>query len=142
MADINGYSSILSEAVQDQIFKNTAFPGQASIWCALYTTMPAVDGTGGVEPIGNAYARVEVPVASWGVASTTTEVTSTTNTASITFPEATPSGWGLILGFGLLTAVTAGDLWVGGPLNTPKTIAANTIAVFLPGNLVVNTKNQ
>lgn len=142
MSDISGYSETLAEALQDQIFKNTDFPGQASLWCALYTTLPDVAGAGGVEPTGNAYARVEVPTASWGVASTTSEITSTTNTASITFPEATPSGWGTIVGFGLITASTAGDLWVGGALNTPKAIAANTIAVFLAGNLIINTKNQ
>ena len=142
MSDINGYSELLAESIQDQIFKNTDFPGQASLWCALFTTMPDVAGAGSVEPTGNAYARVEVPITSWGAASTTTEITSTTNTASITFPEATPSGWGTIVGFGLWTAVTAGSLWLGGPLNTPKVIAANTIAVFLAGNLVINTKNQ
>lgn len=142
MSDINGYSIDLAETIQDVIFKNGTSPGLASLWCALYTTIPATDGTGGVEVSGNNYSRVEVPVASWNDASTTAEVTKTDNLSAITFPEAIGGGWGIVAGFGLLTAVSAGTLRVGGALTTPKDISENTIAVFLAGNLIVNTVNQ
>ena len=146
MADINGYSSTLAEDVQDAIFKQGTDLGAASFYCALFTTMPAVDGSGYVEPAAiDNYARVQVTTTAWDNAGTSAEVTKTQNAnEQIAFNEAQGAGWGLIVGFGLfdVAAIGTGDLRIGGPLTTPKTIAASTIPVFLQNNLSVSTSNQ
>lgn len=139
---INGYSTDLASGLQDYIWGYGTYTPGTSFWVALYTTVPEPDGTGGVEVTGGSYARVETTQASWNNASIVpTYVSKTDNASDITFPTSTAS-WGTVNGFGILSASTAGTLLVGGSLTVPKLIDIDTVAVFLVGDLVINSVNQ
>lgn len=78
-------------------------------WAGLFTTSPTADaGTGGTEVAGNAYARQQITRAagSWAAAS----AGSTSNSNAVTFPTATPAGWGVVKTLGFWDASTAGNL--------------------------------
>ncbi len=77
----------------------------------LYTTTPAIAGTGGVEVTGGAYARVSLGASAATVWSAPA-AGSMTNSNVITFPQATAS-WGLVKSAGIFDAASAGNLvWI------------------------------
>lgn len=79
----------------------------ATTYIAAFLTMPAADGTGGVEPAVGSYARVAVTNngTNWPVATTVSGVTTKANGTAITFPNPT-ADWGLIVGYGVFTVAT------------------------------------
>jgi hypothetical protein len=103
--------------------------GPTSLYMALFTANPTDTG-GGTEVSGGSYARVAVSstLANWAgtqAAASTTASSGTSGTTSnnnsITFPSPTAS-WGVITGFGIFDASTAGNLLVYGALTTSKTV--------------------
>jgi hypothetical protein len=104
----------LEDAMLNHVLRNTAYTSPTTIYVALFTTLPADDGTGGVEVTGGSYARQAVTFAapSSGVVA---------NSGAVTFPTATAS-WGTVLGMGLFDAVSGGNLLYFGALATSKTV--------------------
>jgi hypothetical protein len=84
--------------------------GLNTLYIALYTTLPADDGTGGVEVSGGSYARVAVTNNS-GFTVTGNQVV---NAADIVFTDPTLN-WGTVVGFGILDAASGGNLLDFGP---------------------------
>lgn len=139
---INGYSTTLANGLQDFIWGYTTYSPGSNFYVALYLVTPEPDGVGGTEVSGGSYARVSTTQASWNLASVVPiYVSKTDNAADITFPTSTAS-WGTVAGFGILTASTGGTLLIGGNLTVPKLIDIDTVAVFLSGDLVINSVNQ
>lgn len=105
------------------LLKNTPFTPPTSLWVALFTTVPSLAGTGGVEvsTSGTNYGRVQIQANSgWaGPAGTNQDYT---NAADLSFlvPTAT---WGTITGVGLYDAQTGGNLYYVATLTTPKTVS-------------------
>lgn len=103
--------------------------GPTTLFIGLFTTDPTDTG-GGVEVTGGSYARVALAstLANWaGTQSTASTTASTGNTGTtsnntvLTFP--TPSAnWGVVTGFGIFDAATAGNLLIFGALTVSKTI--------------------
>ncbi len=95
----------------------------------MFTVAPTPSTTG-TEVAGNAYARQAVtfdaPVS--GV---------TQNSAPVTFPAATPGGWGTVTTAGIFDDPTAGNLLYFGDLAASKTIGAGDVASFATGVLTV-----
>ena len=89
-----------SKYISDQVInwvKGTAFAGApANLYVALFTTMPAYDGTGAVEVSG-------------GAISNGANGDQVSNSADASFPTPT-AGWGTVLGYGLYDASSAGNL--------------------------------
>ena len=79
MAGISNYSA---SSLLDWLAGVTAMPALGSRYLALFTTMPADDGTGGVEAAFTGYARVSVPAGSWGAVSGTGPM-QITNTSAV-----------------------------------------------------------
>lgn len=111
-------TNYLESAFGNHLLRDTAFPQPTTIAVALFTVMPAEDGTGGTEVTGGDYARVthgpgdaswSAPVAGDGVFS---------NASSIVFAPPT-ANWGTVLGFGLYDATTAGNLLIKQTLTAP-----------------------
>lgn len=141
---INGYSTTLANGLQDYIWGYSTYSPGTNFYIALYLVTPEPDGTGGTEvsTAATGYARVSTVQASWNLATVVpTYVTKTDNATDITFPTSTAS-WGTVNGFGILTASTGGTLLIGGNLTVPKLIDIDTVAVFLSGDLVINSVNQ
>lgn len=106
-----------------------------SPYVGLFTTAPTNDADSGVEVSGNNYSRQTVTFGA--PESDVNNVRKISNTNTITFGPATPSGWGLVVAFGIYTAATAGTLVYWGDLSSQKTIGANDSAQFSIGALVV-----
>jgi hypothetical protein len=121
-------------AILNHIMKNGAMSQPTHLYLALFTTAPT-DAGGGVEvPNTNAYVRQIVDA--WTVSGT--NPTQAINTNLITFPAATPAGWGTILAWGLFDALASGAgnlFWWGDGLN--QAIGINGVAEFLASAIVL-----
>ena len=139
-------SNYLENQLVDHVFRGQTFSSTApaSFWVALYTAAPS-DAGGGTEVTGNNYARVSVSrsLTAWaGTQSAGSTVASsgtggvTSNNAAITFP--TPSGsWGTVTHFGILDAVTGGNLLFHGALTVSQTINTGNTVSFAAGQLQI-----
>lgn len=115
--------------VLDAILRAQALGAPATHYVGLFTANPT-DVGGGTEVTGGAYARVAVTasLANWSGSQTpgTTVASSGTdgtieNNIVITFPAPT-ANWGVVTGFGIFDAATAGNLWIYSALTASKTI--------------------
>ena len=128
------FSNFLELELLDHVFGNAAYTAPATLYVALFTATPSDTG-GGTEVSGNAYARVAVtnnstnfPAASAGAKA---------NGTAITFPQATPSGWGVVTQFGIFDASTSGNLLAWGDLTASKTVDALDTVSFAIGALTI-----
>lgn len=114
----------------DLEFSQTAFgvAVPATQYFALFTTLPAADGTGGVEVSGSNYSRAAFTNngTNWPAASGSNPATKS-NAVAITFPV--PSGaWGTVVGFGYYDAASSGNLWRAGTLSASVApLSGNTV---------------
>jgi len=115
--------------ILDHMLRAQAFTPPSTVYVALYTTAPT-DAGGGTEVSGGSYARQAVTfnAASAG---------SITNSADITFPQAT-TDWGTIVAVGLFDTQTAGNLLWYGNLTTSQTVNNGNIFKISAGNLTVS----
>lgn len=113
----------------DALLRGQALGAPATMYVALYTACPT-DSSAGTEVSGGSYARVAVAssLANWAgtqsVGSTTASSGTggtTSNNNVITFPAPTAS-WGVVTCWGLVDAITAGNIWVYSTLTQSKTI--------------------
>lgn len=123
-----GLSDYYEDIVINHLFRAQSFTPPATVYVGLYTTAPT-DAGGGTEVSGGSYARQAV---TFGAASSG----STSNTADITFPEAT-ANWGTIVAAGLFDASTAGNLLAWNNVTTQKTINAGDTARIKAGSLTL-----
>jgi hypothetical protein len=130
----------MSDYFEDAIkewFRGTTFPAATgSVYCGLCTAAPS-DSSFGTEVSGNAYARQALSKAAgtWTAGSAGSGQIS--NTAAITFPAATPAGWGTITHFVIADASTAGNLIIWGALTASKAIGIGDVFQFAAGQLVI-----
>ena len=108
------------------------------------------DATGIIEPSGGSYARVSVPasLANWAgtqsagstVASAGTLAT-TSNNSPINFVDPT-ANWGTVGLFVLFDAVSAGNAWIVGALNSPLQITSGMTNVQFAAGALVYTEDD
>lgn len=115
---------------------SASYTKPATVYIALFTSMPTVLGNDGTEVSGGSYARVAVtnnatnfPNASAG---------SKNNANAITFPQATAS-WGAVVGIGIYDAATVGNLQDFQPLVTPKTVGNGDVFSLSAGQLTLQS---
>lgn len=92
-----------------------------AVWTEQTLELDAATGSTMPEVTGGSYARVQRdPLdANWTAPDNVAGVSD--NAADITFPAPT-ANWGVIWGFFLVDAASAGNHWVHAPLGTPKTV--------------------
>src|SRR6266550_5704408 len=112
--------------------KGSAFAAApATLYIGLYTTAPDDTG-GGVEVAGNAYARQAI---TFGTITTVAHgPDSMASNALISFPVATPAGYGAVVAVGLFDALSAGNLIMWATI-TSVTFNANDQLTFPSGNV-------
>ena len=117
-------STYLCNKMLDLVYSATGWTPPATLYCALFTTIPSPGGTGGVEPSGSGYARIAVTnnATNFPAASSATK----SNATIIDFGTPTGSGWGVIVGAGWYDASTAGNLISAGPFSVTKTAVAGS----------------
>lgn len=115
-------SDYLYDKQMNYLLKNTAWTPPSSLWAGLFTTVPSLTGTGGVEvsTSGTNYGRIEVLASNgWqGPSGTNREFS---NISDLTF--LVPTGnWGTIQGAGLYDAQVGGNLIYVAYLTTSKVV--------------------
>jgi len=105
------------------LLNNTAYTPPATLYVALFTTVPALDATGGVEvsTSSTGYGRQSIAAGAWTGPTGVNQEYSNTN--EITYGSPTAS-WGTIVGAGLYDASTGGNLLYVSTLTTPKPVAS------------------
>ena len=122
------FSNYLENALINATLRNTTYTSPATVYVSLWTTDPT-DAGSGTEVSGGSYARTSVTFAS-----PTNGVT--TNSADVTFPQAT-AGWGTVGWIGINDASTSGNLLFHTALDTSKTIDSGDIFKIASGSLSV-----
>lgn len=104
-------TNYLEEKILEHVFSGTPYTAPAQWYLTAYTTMPAEDGTGGVECSGGSWGGRQAidfdPYDTGGVPSTA-DVT-------LIMPAAE------VVGFGLVDASSAGNIGSLKTLDTPRT---------------------
>ena len=132
----SGKATALSNQVLDAVLGAVTYTAVTNTYVALFTTTPSSGGTSGVEVTAtNAYARVQLTnnLTNWPSASAGLK----SNGNTITFPTATGSGWGTVVGFGIYDALTSGNLLYFGPLSTSISVVNGSTVTFSAGNLQI-----
>ncbi len=128
-------SYFLANEMLDHILNGSAFTQPTDAYLALYTTMPNAADSGGIEVSGGSYARVKCFGASdWDAVDPVGGYTANTNTK--TFPVAT-ANWGTVVGVGIRSASTAGNLYFFNTLASSKTVYNGDTFRFSAGALTV-----
>jgi hypothetical protein len=109
-------------------------PLTTNAFVSLHISDPGT--TGATEVSGSGYAR-QGPVA---FSNTGNEPTVAANTAIVTYPAATGSGWGTITYFGIWTAATAGVFQGSGQLTAPTLVSSGDITRFVVGALTITAQ--
>jgi len=127
-------SDYLENALMLHLTEGAAYAQPAHLYLALFTVAPNDTGGGTEVPNSNGYVRQIVDA--WTVSGS--NPTQAQNTSLITFPAASPAGWGTILGWGLFDSLASGSghlLWWGDGLN--QAIGINGVAEFLPNAITL-----
>lgn len=120
----------LEAAMLNHTLRNTPYSPPATIYLGLFTSA-TTDAGGGTEVSGNGYAR---QVATFGAPSGG----SCANTNQITFPVATPAGWGTVTHGAYFDAPTGGNMLRQGALLAPRVVNAGDAPTFAPGQCIVS----
>jgi len=126
---MGSFSDYFENKIIDHMLGNQAFTPPSTLYVALYNVAPT-DAGGGTEVSGGSYARqaVTFSAASGGA---------TSNSADITFPQAT-ADWGTIVAVGILDASTGGNLLAWGALTANKTVNNGDQFKITAGNLTLS----
>ena len=118
--------------VQDNLYGATAFTPPANYWLALSSSNISTSGSNATEPVGNGYARVQIPNSkSYWTNSTGGCIV---NSASIVFVMSSGS-WPTINTLALFDASTSGSVWAYTTLSTPIVVQTNTTVSFSASGL-------
>jgi hypothetical protein len=129
---MGSFSNYWEEKIRNHIFGKGNY-APPTIYVALSTADPLDNASGCIEPVGNAYSRVETSVSDWNTATDG----SLDNANDILFPKATGS-WGTITHFALFDSSTGGNMLAHGALNQPKAVDNSFITTFDAGDLNIS----
>lgn len=125
-------------AIVNEVFGGTAFAADATLFAAAFTTVPADDGTGGVEANYTSYARVSVTNNLTNFPSANPKL----NATLVGFPAATGAQAGTLKAIGWFTASSGGTLRAIARLCdnlVPMCVGLNTGDIlWAPGHTFVN----
>lgn len=131
-------SAYQANKMLDRQFGNVSYTVSTTLYIGLSTTPVNFDGTGGTEPVGNAYARVAVTndKTSWSTAA----IGVLTNLISFTFPESTGS-WGTVTYVVVYDASTAGNVLFYEALPVSRAVPTATTVLFVASAFTVQMNN-
>jgi hypothetical protein len=125
-----GFFNYLAHELLDHMLKTGAFTQPTNLYVALSTTDWSDDGTGGTEPVGNGYARLNhndfSPDASAGAID---------NASAVTFAAASGGNWGTIIAFAIYDALTGGNPFAYAGMDADKAVNDGDVAEFAAGDL-------
>lgn len=129
-----GKSDYLEAKLLEHVLKNTAYTSPTTVYAALFQSGPNDAGVGTEVPNTNGYQRTAI---TFGSASS--PAGSIANSAAVTFPAATGSGWGTITGMGIYDSGTygAGNLLYYNDTISSRTVLLNDVYEFPIGAITV-----
>jgi len=129
---------IVANKILDNNLGNVANVISGSYYVGLSTTAILIDGTGKTEPVGNAYARVEIAndKDTFSAASSGSLV----NDIEIAFVEST-GAWGTITHVFLADAVSGGNVYFFEELPASKIVQDDTIVKFAASAMTFSMNN-
>jgi hypothetical protein len=134
---MGAFSDYLELKILEHVVGKTSYTMPTAYVALVMNASPPNDSLTGstiTEPSGGSYARVATSAGTWGSAS----AGSITNSGgSITFPQATGSGWGVVGYFALVDASSAGNLLAYGTLAATKTIDPGDTPSFATSSLTI-----
>jgi hypothetical protein len=117
--------------IVDHTLGKASWTMPTTAYLALFTVAPT-DAGGGTEVSGGSYARVAI-TSTMGSSSGG----SSTNSGTITFPTAS-AGWGTVVAFAVMDALTVGNMIWWGDLTASKTVASGDTLVFNASQLTLS----
>jgi hypothetical protein len=121
------YTNYAKNKIQDHMLGGVSFTPPANYYLALSTTTISSSGSNMTEPVGAAYARVQIPnTKSYFSYSSSGCII---NSTSLVFVE-TSGSWGTITDVALSDSLTSGSVWMYTTLTVPKIIQSDTIISF------------
>lgn len=125
-------SDYLENEILDHVLGGGDYSRPATVYVALYTVAPS-DAGGGTECTGTNYARATVTnnVTNWPAAASGAK----SNGTAITFAQAGSGGWGTAVAFGILDAISGGNLLYWGDLTASLVIDNGVTPEFAIGDL-------
>jgi hypothetical protein len=122
-------SNFLELKILEHTLGITAYTQPSTVYLALFTTDPTDAGTG-TEVSGGSYARQSI---AWN----TPANGAVTNSADVTFPQAT-ADYGTVTHIGIYDASGAGNLLYHGALSASKSITTNDTFIVEAGDLSIS----
>lgn len=118
-------SNYLQTNILNYVLKGAAFTPPSNLYLALFTTAPALDGTGGTEVsfTGTGYARVSIASTGSSWSAPSGAGLTYTNINELTFPVPGSTAWGTITYSGLYDAATGGNLMWLCAIGTAKPVS-------------------
>ena len=116
------------------LMRNTAVQAPSTMYLALFLSNPSDTGTAGTEASYTGYTRVPVVFREPYAQSTGSQIYILENAAEISFPESSSSG-NTITHVAIMDAITGGNMWLYGPLDTSLVIQSGVTPVFRQGAL-------
>ncbi len=126
-------SDYLEGQIGTHLLRTGSWAKPSTIYVALFTTLPAEDGTGGVEVSGGSYARVLHGPSDAAWSAPTAGNGEHANASNVVFPSPT-GNWGNVVGFALYDDPTAGSFLVGAALAAARNILSGDPAPNFPTN--------
>lgn len=111
-------SNYLEEEIGKHLLRTGSWTKPSALYVALFTVMPADDGTGGTEVTGSGYARIQRDPADANWSAPSDGSGEFKNTSAVQFGSPT-ADWGTIVGFGLYDAVSSGNYLIGNAFINP-----------------------
>ena len=122
-------SDFLELKILEHTLGITEYTQPSTVYLALFTTDPTDAGTG-TEVSGGGYARQSI---AWN----TPASGATTNSADVTFPQAT-GNYGTVTHIGIYDASSAGNLLYHGALSASKSVETNDTFLVEAGDLSIS----
>ena len=122
-------SDFLELKILEHTLGISSYTAPTTTYLALFTSDPTDAGTG-TEVSGGSYARQAI---SWNTPSSG----ATTNSADVTFPQAT-ANYGTVTHIGIYDASSAGNLLYHGSLSASKSVEQNDTFIVEAGDLSVS----
>lgn len=134
-AQAQAMTDFLEGALIGHVFRGAAYTAPTTVYIELLTAA-CTDSTTGTEVAAGNYARAAVATGTGTWAAPTGGNGTTSNVGTITF--VVPSvGWGLVVGWAIRDALSAGNQLFCAALTTSKTINSGDTVTFPPGALTI-----
>jgi hypothetical protein len=126
-----GLTNLGEQRVLEKYFRATAYTPSSTIYVRLYSVLPDEDGSGGTDLTGQ--TGYSAQTVTFGAYSSRRIV----NSSAPAFTNSGGSAWPAVIGYGLATAASGGDLLAVGTIVPNATVGAGATLTLAVGEILV-----